>query len=104
MLTRNGVCYDFNISPYRVTVDDLTFVFSSQTHKEKFQKQLKTNRDTVNYSLSKRFKFKIDVSPLADVVLYRRIETRGFLIVSKEGNIECLQKLAFNPGRITNRN
>ena len=84
MITRNGVCYDFNISEYRHTVNGLTFVFSSQLHLDKFKSKLRENRDIVNYSLSKRFNIHTDVSQLADVVLYRKIETRGFLIVTHE--------------------
>ena len=85
MITRNGVCYDFNISEYRHTENGLTFVFSSQLHLDKFKNKLKENRDIVNYSLTKRFNFSVDVAQLADIVLYRKIETRGFLIVTNEG-------------------
>lgn len=85
MITKNGVCYDFNVSEYRVTVDNLTFVFSSQLHLDKFKQRLSENRNTINRSLAKRFNLHIDVSTLADIVLYKKIETRGFLIVTNEG-------------------
>ena len=104
MISRRGICYDLKLSKFKSTQGDLTFVFSSQLHKEKFEEQLKTNRDTVNYSLSKRFKIKVDVSALADIVLYKKIETRGFLIVAKEGKATCLNNLIFNNGKITKAN
>lgn len=91
VISRNGICYDFTISEYRHTVDGLTFVFSSRLHLEKFKKKLKQNREIINYSLSKRFNMGINVSQLADIVLYKKIETRGFLIVTNEG-IELWQK------------
>lgn len=85
VITKNGVCYDFSLSEYRLKVDNLTFVFSSQLHLDKFKQRLKENRNTINRSLTKRFNVHINVNTLADIVLYKKIETRGFLIVTNEG-------------------
>ncbi|MBQ8426181.1 MAG: hypothetical protein IJX16_00250 [Clostridia bacterium] len=101
MITRNGVCYDLNISSYRCKVDNLTFVFSSKLHLDKFKKKYKENRDIVNYSLTKRFNINVDVSQLADVVLYRKIETRGFLIVTATGEELCQNQMVFVGGKVT---
>lgn len=100
MISRNGVCYDLNISSYRFTTGNLTFVFSSQLHLDKFKKKYKENRDIVNYSLTKRFNATVDVSELADVVLYRKIETRGFLIVTSEGKTLCQKNTKFIGGKM----
>lgn len=89
MISRNGICYDFSVSDYRHTVDGITYVFSSELHKEKFAKRLSDNRKTISKSLSKRFGFDITVTKLADIVLYKKIETRGFLIVTNEGKEIC---------------
>ncbi len=104
MITRNGVCYDLNISPYRHTVNGLTYMFSSKPHLDKFKKKLKENRDIINYSLSRRFNMTIDVSQLADIVLYRKIETRGFLIVTVEGNELCQNNITYGGGEVTIQN
>ena len=101
MITRNGVCYDLSISPYRYTVDGLVYMFSSKPHLDKFKKKLKENRDIINYSLSKRFNVGVDVSQLADVVLYRKIETRGFLIVTVEGKEICQNSITYTGGEVT---
>lgn len=85
MITRNGICYDLSVSEYRTTVNQLTYVFSSQLHLDKFMERLEDNRKVINKSLTKRFKLPVDVSTLADMVLYKKIETRGFLIVTNEG-------------------
>ena len=103
MITKNGVCYDFSISPYRLTVGGLTYVFSSKPHLEKFKKKLKENRDIINYSLTKRFNFNVNVSELADIVLYRKIETRGFLIVTRSGIKLCQNNIIYNGGEVTIR-
>lgn len=101
MISRHGVVYDLTISPYRFTVDGLTFVFSSQLHHDKFKQKVKENRDIINYSLSKRFSANVDVSQLADVVLYRKIETRGFLIVTGEGKEICQNNITYGGGEVT---
>ena len=80
MYTRDGICYDLNKSIYKSTQNGVTFVFSSKLYKEKFESKLKEHRESINKSLSNRFRISIDVSTLADVVLYMKIEKRGFLI------------------------
>lgn len=104
MYSRNGVCYDLPKSAYRLTVNGLTYVFSSQLHLDKFKNKYRENRDIVNYSLSKRFNINVDVSQLADIVLYRKIETRGFLIVNNEGTNLWHENLRFVGGKVTHRN
>ena len=93
MISRNGVCYDLTISEYRYEVDGVTFVFSSKLHLDKFQKNIKSNRDILNYSLTKRFNILTDISKLADLVLYKKIETRGFLVIVDKGTEICQNNL-----------
>ena len=104
MITRNGVCYDLNKSEYRHTEGNLTFVFSSQLHLDKFKTKLEENRDILNYSLTRRFNMIVDISELADVVLYRKIETRGFLIVTSEGKELCQKSLLYYGGTVKPKN
>lgn len=85
MLTRNGVCYDLERSSYRCTIDGLTFVFSSRLHLDKFKAKYREHREIIANSLTRRFNIAVDVYRLADIVLYKKIETRGFLIVTHEG-------------------
>lgn len=104
MITKNGVCYDFSISPYKYRAGDLTFVFSSKSHADKFKKKLKENRDIINYSLTKRFNYNVDVSELADIVLYRKIETRGFLIITANGSELWQNNIIYVGGKVTTQN
>ncbi len=101
VMTKHGVCYDFKKSPYKYDRNGVTFVFSSQLHLEKFTKKIEENRKKINDSLSNRFDLNVDVSALADIVLYKKIETRGFLIVTQE-ETELWQKsnLKFVGGKV----
>ena len=101
MKSRKGIFYDLSISEYRLPVNGITYVFSSQLHLNKFKERLKENRKAISQSLSNRFNIHIDLSTLADLVLYRKIETRGFLIVVKEDNVECLNDITYAGGRVT---
>lgn len=103
MITRNGIVYDLSISSYRHTVNGVTFVFSSKLYLYKFKKRLQENREIINYSLSKRFNIPIDVSPLADFVLYSKIESRGFLVIDAEGNELCQEKVIYAGGAVMPR-
>lgn len=104
MPSRSGVCYDLENSEYKSTQNGLTFVFSSQLYKDKFESRVKENRDIINYSLTKRFGISIDVSTLADVVLYRKIEKRGFLIVAKEDKMQCVKHITYDGANLTLKN
>lgn len=104
MISKNGVVYDLSISPYRHTTGGLIYVFSSQLHLDKFKRKLKENRDIINYSLTRRFNMTVNASQLADVVLYRKIETRGFLIVTVEGKQLCQDNITYGGGVVTIQN
>lgn len=103
MLTKNGICYNLSVSPYRYTVDYITFVFSSKSHLNKFKSKIQENRENINFSLSNRFNVYIDVAELSDVILYRKIETRGFLII-KEGEELWQNNLKYVGGSLTKKN
>lgn len=95
MLTRNGIAYNLKLSPYKITLkydqnDYITFKFSSQLYKDNFQNKIKSHRENIKNSLSKRFGFIIVNEKLSDLKLYSSIEKRGFLIETKEGIFECL--------------
>ena len=105
-ISRRGVVYNFDISPYKLIVDyqdeELEFVFSSQLYKDKFYEKYLDNRDVINSSLSKRFKLNIEVNKLADLQLYRNTEKRGFLIRGKE-EYRCLNNLKLDGVNLTTR-
>lgn len=102
-LTKNGICYDLKESPYIYFVGVYKFFFSSPAHLVKFRKGLEANRDWLNDSMTRRFKFNMSLDELADFSLYRKIETRGFLIINDLTGVayECPENIEFR-GMTTN--
>lgn len=101
-LTKNGICYDLKESPYSCFVGFYKFFFSSPAHLVKFRKGLEANREWLNDSMKRRFKFDMDMELLADFSLYRKIETRGFLIVNESTGVayECAENIEFRGMKI----
>lgn len=97
-LTKNGICYDLKNSPYFCYTDFFTFFFSSPAHLVKFRRELEANREWLNDSMTRRFKFDMDMELLADFSLYRKIETRGFLIINESTGVayECPESIEFH--------
>lgn len=106
-LSRNGVAYDFNISPHRLEVpyqdQTLCYVFSSDLYKRNFYDRHLENREKINESLTKRFGFNVDHEMLCDIKLYISIEKRGFLIIEERTGQEFLwlDNLTLDGGRLT---
>lgn len=97
-LTRNGICYDLEKSPYSITKGyskDLviTYKYSSELYIDKFNEKLEKNRKKFNDSLSNRFGMNIQNNVLCDILLYSKVETRGFYILINEEEYKCLNTI-----------
>lgn len=108
MLTRAGVCYNLEVTPYKETINYnnelITFNFSSEYNQNNFINKLKANRDKVNNSLSKRFNLIIEVDLLADIKLYQSIEKRGFLLAKESETVNCLNTIKLDGLMMTTKN
>lgn len=102
-VTRSGVYHVLEDSIHRLEcfyksptgegTQKFEYVFSSELYKDIFMKKQIENRVKVNDSLSKRFGFRIVNNLLCDLLLYAKTEKRGFLIISNDRNITCLDNL-----------
>lgn len=106
-LTRSGVAYDLTLSPHKLVVkygetDFLTYVFSSELYKNKFNEKMYKNREEISESLSKRFGITLRQDKLADIRLYIKTEKRGFLIQGNE-DYSCLDHIELNGVNLMNR-
>ena len=102
VLTKNGICYDLKNSPYFCFVGFYKFFFSSPAHLVKFRRELEANREWLNDSMTRRFKFNMSLDVLADFSLYRKIETRGFRVCCEmNGDVyECPESIEFHGMKI----
>jgi hypothetical protein len=93
MKTRKGIFYDLSHSTYKIHLEDTntTFKFSSNLYLMKFIDQYKQHRIEFNLKLKTRYKIDVNFIKYADLVLYRQIETRGFLII-RDGDIKLCQE------------
>lgn len=101
MVTRNGIYYDLTKSPYKVTTNGLTYYFSSDLHMFKFEDRLKESRNEIDLRLTARYRITIRFPALADITLYQKIETRGFLVINDKGVRLCKENLLLNGGQAT---
>ena len=93
MRTRNGIEYNFKESVYHVTVDDLTFIFSSKLHVKKFRERYPDNRIAFQEKLSQRWGITCNVNTFADILLYQEVEKRGFLLRNQFGQFIDYEEL-----------
>lgn len=83
MLTRNGIELNIEKSEYTYHYNDLIFYFSSMFYLNKFKKELKNFIETETKKLYNKFKVNVDYSLLLSIALYKRIEKRGFYVLTK---------------------
>lgn len=106
MKTRNGIYYDLNYSKYIFNVPDtnIKFVFSSMLYMTKFKEQYLLNREQQNIKFKARYKLNIDAVILPDIMLYNKIEKRGFLIINERGQKLCRENLILNGEKVMRKN
>lgn len=85
-LTPQGVCYDLTESPYTLEHNGIVWHFSSAPHRNKFRREMRKRELWLNDSLSKRFGCTMMLDLVADIQLYKQIESRGFYLVTNDGN------------------
>ena len=102
MVTRNGVYYDLKKSCFKCKPIDnnLTFVFSSDLHLVKFEEQYKEHRAEQELKFTSRYRFKIRLNTLFDLILYKRIENRGFLVINDGGEKICQENLQLDGEKV----
>ena len=93
MKTRDNIYYDLHESIYRIEQGHMIFVFSSELYRTKFKEQVQQHRTEFNKKLKVRYGLNFEFKELPDVVLYSKIEKRGFLIVKKGEVMDGCQDL-----------
>lgn len=74
---------DINESNYNFKYDDLVFYFSSQFYQEKFTREYLQFLKDENMKLKIKFKCNIYCDEMILLLLYKKIEKRGFKVLYK---------------------
>lgn len=94
-ITRGGIYYDLSVSPFKFVDNEVTYVFSSQKNLNRFTNLVLEHRIKISKSLTNRFNTKIYLRAISDIVLYKNIEKRGFLIkLENGGEVRCQESVA----------
>lgn len=74
----------------------IKYFFASATHLEKFIELKEVNRERINESLTRRFKIKLCLNEMCDIVLYSKVETRGFYLEIEGVGYSWISNLELN--------
>lgn len=74
---------DINESTYNFSYDDMTFYFSSKFYKEKFENEYINYLKEETDKLRIKFKCNIVADEMILLLLYKKIEKRGFRVEVK---------------------
>ncbi len=93
--TRGGVYYNLAESTYKYKHKNVTFVFSSDFNKRRFERQIKDFAKEEFNRLEYILGFELDESfmDIAILKIYQKIESRGFYIIGERGVIKCQSDL-----------
>lgn len=83
--TRRGIYLNLKYSEYAYTDGEYTFYFSSKFYKDKFESQIEEMQNYLEDYLKTKFGMNVLVNyKIAQILLYKQIEKRGFLVKYKE--------------------
>ena len=97
-MTKSGVEANLKISPYAVQNNyngkEVIYYFSTANNMDRFQTEADTFFTSVCTSLTNRFRIRFHLPKMfTDVVLYSRIEKRGFHVIFEGVEIKCVNDL-----------
>lgn len=83
-VTLRGIYHNLRESKYTVSNGEIVFFFSSQVYMDKFLKGYKENRFHFLDKITKNVgDSSLNMSTLADISYYKKLEKRGFLVWCK---------------------
>lgn len=103
-ISRYGVAYNLSGSPYRYDFADYVFCFSTAAHRDKFAEKLTSQIQWLEDSMRHRFMFNQDLDMQAAFHWYRKVESRGFCIISPDGEEWlCPENIEFHGTKVSYR-
>jgi len=81
---RSIVYNDISKSPFCYDVDDLVFYFSSEFNKRRFINGYEEYIVDETHKLESKYHVKLDLELALTVAFYKRIEKRGYKVITKD--------------------
>lgn len=80
-----------DFSPYRVQIENRTYVFSDAVYEQKFRQKLQDYIDDLSFRMSNKYKMAINYYILAEVLCYLKTQPDGCrIIVYNDNNKEVI--------------
>ena len=95
-VTRRGVYNDLSLSPYKFKTEKLTLFFSSAVNLKRFRDALDQHLILFAQKCEKYLGVPINDNTLSILMLYHRIEGRGWRVIDNGVNALWLNELALN--------
>lgn len=97
MKTKKGIYKNIGDSDYCVTVEGITFYFSSRFYLGNFTKAVEQEMTDFSKRMEKVYndKFNLKMDKFALIRLYELIEKRGFRVVINGEDVRCLNNVIF---------
>lgn len=108
-MTKSGVEANLKISPYVVHNNyngkEVIYYFSTANNMDRFKSEADTFFTSVCTSLTNRFRIKFHLPHMfTDIVLYSRIERRGFHVIIEGVETKCVNDLKLIGAQIEKEN
>lgn len=95
-MTRRGIEYDFNITPFILEKDDFILYFSSLNNLKRFLDKYDATNEELENSLKYRYKSKFNSRHLSIIINYTKVEKRGFRIHYLSQRFNSLEEFNMN--------
>lgn len=94
MKTRKGIYLNLLESDYNITLNNLTFYFSSKIYLQKFANNVKSYIDTEQAKINIKYGIYISLSSYLMLAYYKKIEKRGFRVYNEKTKREISENVA----------
>lgn len=95
MLTANNICLNLNESEFKITIEGLTFYFSSNFYLNKFKNNVKNYIELETTKLLLKYEININLDLYFMISYYKKIEKRGFRIYDENAKKELTKTAGF---------
>ena len=95
MLTERGICLNLNESDYKLTIEGITFYFSSKVYLEKFKMKVKEFISIETAKIYVKYKINLNLDIYFMIAYYKRIEKRGFRVFDEVNKQEITESAGF---------